>query len=100
MRVGESAPAEIRHRIRFAPDHVVENPKFEILHDRADAENIVIRADDPDGRRRLHHATAAASQRLVKSSYAEKLPNLSQASSTASTCESSGRFRSFASCRL
>src|SRR5271170_7493677 len=43
---------------------------------------------------------AATSQARVKSSYAEKLANLSQSSSTASTRESSGRLRSPWSCRL
>src|SRR5271163_2060477 len=43
---------------------------------------------------------AATSQARVKSSYAEKLENLSQSSSTASTRESSGRLRSPASWRL
>src|SRR5579885_888817 len=42
----------------------------------------------------------AMSQARVKSSYAEKLANLSQSSSTASTRESSGRLRSPWSCRL
>src|ERR1700683_2900451 len=42
----------------------------------------------------------AAIQARVKSSYAEKLENLSQSSLTASTRESSGRLRSPCSCRL
>src|SRR5579863_4581940 len=42
----------------------------------------------------------AMSQARVKSSYAEKLANLSQSSSTASTRESSGRLRSPWSCKL
>src|ERR1700676_4046422 len=43
---------------------------------------------------------AAVTQARVKSSYAAKLENLSQSSSTASTRESSGRLRSPLSCRL
>src|SRR5271155_1355861 len=43
---------------------------------------------------------AAVTQARVKSSYAAKLANLSQSSSTASTRESSGRLRSPWSCRL
>src|ERR1700676_4940075 len=43
---------------------------------------------------------AAVTQARVKSSYAAKLENLSQPSSTASTRESSGRLRSPWSCRL
>src|SRR5512139_886919 len=42
----------------------------------------------------------AVSQAFVNSSYAEKLANLSQSSSTAATRESSGLFRSLASWRL
>ena len=56
MRVGEAAAAKIRHRIVLAPDDVVEDPEAEILHDRADAEDIVIGADDEDRRVGLHHA--------------------------------------------
>ncbi len=47
VRIGEAAAAEIRHRVGFAPDDVVEDPEAEILEDRADAENVVIGADDP-----------------------------------------------------
>ena len=54
--IGEPPAAEIRHRIGLAPDDVVENPEAEILQDRADAENIVIGADDEDRRLRLHRA--------------------------------------------
>src|ERR1700728_3374414 len=43
---------------------------------------------------------AAVTQARVKSSYAAKLENLSQSSSTASTRESSGRLRSPRSCKL
>ena len=58
MRIGEAAAAEIRHRIGLAPDDVVEDPEAEVLHDRADAENVVIGADHPQRRRRLHDAAA------------------------------------------
>jgi hypothetical protein len=55
--IGEAAAAEIRHRVGLAPHDVVENPEAEILHDRADAENVVIGTDHPDRRRRLHDAS-------------------------------------------
>ena len=58
MGIGEAAAAEIRHRIGLAPDDVVEDPEAEVLHDRADAENVVIGADHPQRRRRLHDAAA------------------------------------------
>ncbi len=58
VRVGEAAAAEIRHRVELAPDHVVEDPEAEILHDRADAEDVVVGADHPDGGGGLHHAPA------------------------------------------
>ena len=60
MRVGEPAAAKIRHRIGLAPDDVVEDPEAEILHDRADAKNIVIGADHENRRFRLHHAPHGA----------------------------------------
>ena len=47
MGVGETPAAEIRHRIGFSPDHVIENPVAQVLQDGADAENIVIGADHP-----------------------------------------------------
>ena len=58
VRVGEAAAAEIRHRVGLAPDDVVENPEAEVLHDRADAKDVVVGADHPDRRRRLHQAAA------------------------------------------
>ena len=58
VRVGEAAAAEIRHRVRLAPDHVVEDPEAEVLQDRADAEDVVVGADHPDRAGRLHHAPA------------------------------------------
>ena len=45
--IGEAAAAEVRHWIRFAPNHVVENPKSQILQQRTDSKNVVIRADHP-----------------------------------------------------
>ncbi len=48
VRVGEAAAAEIRHRVRLAPDDVVEQPEAEILQRRADAENVVVAADHPE----------------------------------------------------
>src|SRR5688572_8839134 len=49
MRVREAATTELRHRVRFAPDYIVEDPETEILQDIAQAENVVVTADDPDG---------------------------------------------------
>ena len=46
--VCEPAPPEVRHRVGFAPDHIVQNPETEILQDRADTEDVVIAADHPD----------------------------------------------------
>ena len=54
--VGEAPAAKVRHRVGLAPDDVVEDPEAEILQDRADAENVVIGADDEDRRLRLHGA--------------------------------------------
>ena len=56
MGVLEAAAAEIRHRVGLAPDDVVEDPEAEILHRRADAEDVVVGADHPDRPGRLQHA--------------------------------------------
>src|SRR5579863_1488358 len=55
MGVGEAAAAEIRHRIGLAPDDIVEDPETEILENGADAEDVVIGADDNEGRGGLHN---------------------------------------------
>ncbi len=47
MRVGEAFAPEVRHRVRLAPDDVVQDPEAQVLQDRADAEDVVIGADDP-----------------------------------------------------
>ncbi len=52
--VGEAAAAEVRHRIGFAPDDVVQDPEAEILQDGADAEDVVIGADHHDRGGGLH----------------------------------------------
>ena len=56
VRVGEAPPAKIRHRIRFAPHYIVEDPEAQVLQDRADAKDVVIGADHPQRRLALHHA--------------------------------------------
>jgi hypothetical protein len=48
MGVGQPLAAEIRHRVRLPPDHVVEDPEAQILQRRAEAEHVVIGADHPD----------------------------------------------------
>ena len=58
--VGEAAAAEIRHRVGFAPDDVVQDPEAEVLQDRADAEDVVVRADHHDRGVRLHHPPRGA----------------------------------------
>ena len=58
MRIGEATAAEIRHRIGLAPDDVVQHPEAEILQDRADAEDVVVAADDPERAVGLQHAAA------------------------------------------
>ena len=98
--VGEAAAAKIRHRVRLAPDHVVEDPEAEVLENGADAEDVVIGADHPQRGVGLHHPPAGdqpGPREIVIGGEAE---NLSQSSSTASTRESSGRLRSPLSWRL
>jgi hypothetical protein len=48
MRVGQPLAAEVGHRVRLAPDHVVQQPEARILHRGADAKDVVIAADHPD----------------------------------------------------
>ena len=47
MGIGEAFAAEIRHRVRLAPDHIVEDPKAQFLKDGADPEYVVIAANHP-----------------------------------------------------
>src|ERR1700724_1038749 len=58
MRVGEAPPAEVRDGIGFAPYDVVENPKSQILEERADAKDVVVGADHPQRGAAFHHAAA------------------------------------------
>ena len=66
MRVGKAPAAEIRHRVGLAPHHVVEDPEPLILQRRADAEDIVITADDPERPRRLQQAPRGGEPALGK----------------------------------
>src|SRR3546814_14950437 len=56
MRVGEARALEIGHRVRLAPDDVVEDPIIIVLERGADAEDIVIAPDHPDAAVRLQNA--------------------------------------------
>ena len=49
MGVGEPRAPEIGHGIGFAPNNVVQNPIAGVLNKGADAENVVIGADHPNG---------------------------------------------------
>ena len=48
MRVGKALAAEVRHRVRLAPDDVVQDPIALVLQLGAHPEHVVIRADDPN----------------------------------------------------
>ena len=56
MRVGETAAAEIRHRIGLAPDNIVQDPEIKILENAAKTIDIVIAADHPQRPVRLQDA--------------------------------------------
>ena len=60
VRVGEALAAEVRHRVRLAPDDVVQHPEAEILQRRADAEDVVIAADHPERALGLQRAARSA----------------------------------------
>ena len=49
MGVGEARAPEVGHRIGLAPDDVVQDPEFRVLQQRADAVDIVVAADHPNG---------------------------------------------------
>ncbi len=56
--IAEARALEVRHRVRLAPDDVVHHPEAHVLHGDAEAEDVVIGADDPDGAIVLQHAPA------------------------------------------
>jgi hypothetical protein len=58
MGVLEAAALEVGHRVGLAPDDIVEDPEVQILQRGADAEDIVIGADDPERAGRLQDAAA------------------------------------------
>ena len=53
--IGEAGALEVRHGVGLAPDHIVQDPVAQILQGRADAEDVVIAADDPKGPVILQH---------------------------------------------
>ncbi|MCY1235241.1 hypothetical protein D9M72_478490 [compost metagenome] len=58
MGVLEPATLEVRHRVGLAPDDIVEDPEVQVLQDGADAEDVVVGADDPERAGRLQYAAA------------------------------------------
>ena len=56
--VGEPGALEVRHRVGLAPDDVVQHPEAQVLDGRAETEDVVIGADDPDRTLGLQHAAA------------------------------------------
>ena len=55
MSVRKAHPSKVGHGIRLDPHDVVQEPESQILHDRPDAINVVIRADNPDRTRLFQH---------------------------------------------
>ena len=49
MGVGKPPASKIRHRVRFPPNDIVEDPESQVLQDGANTKNIVIAAYDPQG---------------------------------------------------
>ena len=58
MGIGEASATKIRHGVGFAPDHIIEQPVVKILQSCANAENIVIRTDHPQGTVFFQHTLA------------------------------------------
>ena len=47
MRIGKAPAPEIRHRVGFPPDDIIQNPEVKILQGPAKTVDIVIAANDP-----------------------------------------------------
>ena len=67
VRVGEALAAEVRHRVGLAPDDVVLDPEAQVLQRHAEAEDVVVGADHPDGAVGLQDAPALARARRARS---------------------------------
>jgi hypothetical protein len=78
--VGEAHAAKVGHRVVFDPDHIVENPKAEVLQDSPHAIDIVIRADDPQRAGVFQHPAAGrepgAGEGVVFGETAELVPGV------------------------
>ena len=102
VRVGEALAAEVRHRVHLAPDDVVLDPEAEILQRDAEAEDVVIGADHPDGAVRLQDAAAfgepGAREGVVLGEAARTCPNRRRRRRRAYCSAASGRWRA-ADCR-
>jgi hypothetical protein len=48
MGIGQTLAAKVRHRVGFAPDDIVQDPKTLILQRGPDPKEVVIRADYPN----------------------------------------------------
>ena len=48
MRIGKAFATEIRHRVRLAPDHIIEDPIALVLKSGTNAEYVVVATDHPD----------------------------------------------------
>src|ERR1700704_468929 len=48
VRVTEARAAEVWHRVRLNPHHVIQYPVAQVLQDRSNAENVVVGADNPE----------------------------------------------------
>ena len=74
----QACAVKIGHSVVLEPCDRVQHPETQILHDRADAENVVIRARYPDGRNILHDTLAAGQplpgERVVFGKTAELIP--------------------------
>ena len=57
MRISKALAAEIRHRVGFHPNHVIQEPVGQVLQRRADTIDVVIAADNPKGTVFFKHAS-------------------------------------------
>ena len=56
--VGQAHTPEVRHRVRFNPNHIVQDPVLEVLQDLPDPVDVVVRTDHPQRPGRFEHPPA------------------------------------------
>lgn len=81
MRVGKTHSTKVRHWVALDPDHIVENPESQILHQLAEAKDVMIGANNPQRAAILQHpptgAQPALTELVISLETFEAIPSLS-----------------------